>query len=202
MIVFDCSRLYPFEYNGLQPHTSFLLIFSHILRVEGNTVIWRLLRNSRQFASEEDATIYLPPDARPKRNSHWNYYLNHWQLSCKRSNVRTNGKRNRFLSESQQKKKTNLCVYIGAAAVERDLSGDLDRVCLCELICGASALNRQVFGKIFAALSYIYTLSKDIIFFSFCWYTSGYYTMSLKYLDYPVLQKKIANKLDNSRFLN
>ena len=107
-----------------------------------------------------------------------------------------------FLSESQQKKKTNLCVYNGAAAVGRYLSGDLDRVCLCELICGASALNRQVFGKIFAALSYIYTLSKDIIFFSFCWYTSGYYTMSLKYLDYPVLQKKIANKLDNSRFLN
>ena len=44
------------------------------------------------------------------------------------------------------------------------MSRDLDRVCLCELICGASALNRQVFGKIFAALSYIYTLSKDIIF--------------------------------------
>ena len=83
-----------------------------------------------------------------------------------------------FLSESQQKKKMNLCVYNGAAAVGRYLSGDLDRVCLCELICGASALNRQVFGKIFAALSYIYTLSKDIIFFSFCWYTSGYYTMS------------------------
>ncbi len=40
MIVFDCSRLYPFEYNGLQPHTSFLLIFSHILRVEGNTVVY------------------------------------------------------------------------------------------------------------------------------------------------------------------
>ena len=35
------------------------------------------IRNSRLFASEEDATIYLPPDARPKRNSHWNYYLNH-----------------------------------------------------------------------------------------------------------------------------
>ena len=93
-----------------------------------------------------------------------------------------------FLSESQQKKKRK-SAYIDAAAVERDLSGDLDRVCLCELICGASALNRQVFGKIFAALSYIYTLSKDIIFFSFCWYTSGYYTMSLIYLDYPCTQK-------------
>ena len=104
MIVFDCSRLYPFEYNGLQPHTSFLLIFSHILRVEGNTVIWRLLRNSRQFASEEDATIYLPPDARPKRNSHWNYYLNHWQLSCKRSNVRTNTRESLRRSHERQKK--------------------------------------------------------------------------------------------------
>lgn len=85
---------------------------------------------------------------------------------------------NRSDSESQQKKKRKKRVYNGAAAVGRDLSGDLDRVCLCELICGVSALNRQVFGKIFAALSYIYTLSKDIIFFSFCWYTSGYYTMS------------------------
>ena len=65
-----------------------------------------------------------------------------------------------FLSESQQKKKMNLCVYNGAAEVGRDLSGDLDRVFLCEWICGASALNRQVFGKNFAALSYIYTLSR------------------------------------------
>ena len=48
MIVFDCSRLYPFEYNGLQPHTSFLLIFSHILRVEGNTVVYLTV------------TLYLP----------------------------------------------------------------------------------------------------------------------------------------------
>ena len=94
-----------------------------------------------------------------------------------------------FLSESQQKKKTNLYLYNGAAAVGRDLSGDLDRASLCEWICGALALNRSVVGKNFATLSCIYTLSRDIIFFSFCWYTSGYYTMSLKYLDYPVFQK-------------
>ena len=58
-----------------------------------------------------------------------------------------------FLSESQQKKKTNLCVYNGAAEVGRDLSGLLP----CELICVELKRSRLCFSKNFAALSYIYT---------------------------------------------
>ena len=57
MIVFDCSRLYPFEYNGLQPHTSFLLIFSHILRVEGNTVVY--LTVTHILRVEGNTVVYL-----------------------------------------------------------------------------------------------------------------------------------------------
>ena len=36
----DCIRLFPFEYNGLQLHASFLLIFSHIHRAEFNTAFY------------------------------------------------------------------------------------------------------------------------------------------------------------------
>ena len=96
---------------------------------------------------------------------------------------------NRSDSESQQKKKRKKRVYNGAAAVGRDLSGDLDRVCQCELICSAATMNRRLLKKFCRAISYIYTLSRDIIFFSFCWNISGYYTMSLIYLDYPCTQK-------------
>lgn len=65
------------------------------------------------------------------------------------------------------------------------MRGDLGRLVLSELICSKLALNRYHFEKNLVALSYIYTLSKDYFFFSFWWDISGYYTMSLIFLDYP-----------------
>lgn len=35
------------------------------------------IRKSRLFATEIEAINFLPPDARPKRNNHWDYYRNH-----------------------------------------------------------------------------------------------------------------------------
>ena len=35
------------------------------------------IRNKRLYSDEKEAIKDLPPDARPKRNSHWDYYLNH-----------------------------------------------------------------------------------------------------------------------------
>ena len=32
------------------------------------------IRKSRLFATEKEAINFLPPDARPKSNNHWDYY--------------------------------------------------------------------------------------------------------------------------------
>lgn len=36
------------------------------------------IRKKRLFATEKEAQDYLPPEARPKRKSHWDYYLTHF----------------------------------------------------------------------------------------------------------------------------
>ena len=43
--------------------------------VDTGTVI--RIRKNRLFVTEEEAINFLPPDARPKKSSHWDYYLNH-----------------------------------------------------------------------------------------------------------------------------
>lgn len=35
------------------------------------------IRPSRLFETEKEATNRLPPDARPKKSSHWDYELHH-----------------------------------------------------------------------------------------------------------------------------
>lgn len=35
------------------------------------------VRQSRLFANREDAIQSMPPSARPKRQSHWEYFFNH-----------------------------------------------------------------------------------------------------------------------------
>lgn len=43
--------------------------------VDTGTVI--RIRKNRLYSSDKDAIEKLPPDARPKRKSHWDYYYNH-----------------------------------------------------------------------------------------------------------------------------
>lgn len=43
--------------------------------VDTGTVI--RIRTHRLYETEKEATQKLPLDARPKKSSHWDYYLNH-----------------------------------------------------------------------------------------------------------------------------
>lgn len=47
-----------------------------IIRYVDNDAVIRI-RTSRLYATEKEATDRLPPDALPKKSSHWDYYLNH-----------------------------------------------------------------------------------------------------------------------------
>ena len=47
-----------------------------VIRYIDNGAVIRI-RRSRLFETEKEATDLLPPDARPKKSSHWDYYLNH-----------------------------------------------------------------------------------------------------------------------------
>ena len=56
-----------------------------VLRVTGDLCVIRYvdngavirIRSSRLYATKKEATDRLPPDARPQKSSHWDYYLNH-----------------------------------------------------------------------------------------------------------------------------
>ena len=52
-----------------------VIVLRFDLYIDNGAVI--RIRRSRLFETEKEATDLLPPDARPKKSSHWDYYLNH-----------------------------------------------------------------------------------------------------------------------------